>query len=162
MAVESQGAIYLYAGLNVIENLGIDVGFSYHLKGDEKLGQTEADLPVGVGVGLKFTTDSFGIKFRTTVALAGDDENVYINSSVLPYFNINDSLAAFVNVGVGVVLPDEGDTVFGWYFNPYLRVGAEWGPSFYAGVKVETDGVKDADDKTIIKWSVPIALVVSF
>jgi len=173
-AVDSTGAIYVYAGLNVIENLGIDIGFSYHLKGNEDWGQVDEGLPIGFGVGLKFTTDSFGIKFRTTVALAGDEDGlggdaVYINSSVLPYYVISDNLAVFGNIGVGMVMPGHGaDNVLGWYFNPYLRVGAEWGPSFYAGINVKSNGLGDeyADGKNngkkIIDWSVPIALVVSF
>jgi hypothetical protein len=173
--VGSAGAIYLYAGLNVIENLGIDVGFSYHLTGDEKMGQTKYGLPIGVGVGLKYAADSFGVKFRTTAALAGDKEGpggdlMYINSTVLPYFTISDNMAAFVNIGLGMLMGD-GDKVkamtgnssnMGWFFNPYLRVGAEWGPTFYVGVKAESDGTKGYPDKTAVFWSVPIALQVSF
>jgi len=173
--VSSAGAIYAYAGLNVIENLGIDIGFSFHLTGDDELGQTKESLPIGIGVGAKYTADAFGVKFRTTVALAGSEKNLdssdltYVNTSVLPYFAINDNLAAFVNVGLGVLLGDSdkvkaltgNSTNLGWYFNPYLRVGAEWGPTFYAGLEVKSDGAKHAD-KTIVEWSVPVALVVSF
>jgi len=165
--VGSGGAIYAFAGLSVIENLGIDVGFSFHMKGDATksglgMGQTEDKQPIGVGVGLKYTADSFGVKFKTTAALAGEDKATYINTSVMPYFTLSDNLAAFVNVGLGMIMPDEGDNVMGWYFNPYLRVGGEWGPSFYAGIKVSSDGVENGEGKKIISWAVPIALVVSF
>jgi len=175
-AVGSAGAIYVYAGLNVIENLGIDVGFSYHLTGDDKLGQEKKGFPIGVGVGLKYTADSFGVKFRTTAALAGDKEGpggdlMYINSTVLPYFTISDNLTAFVNIGLGMLMGNSdavksltggNSSNMGWFFNPYLRVGAEWGPTFYAGIKAESDGAKTHPDKTAVFWSVPIALVVSF
>jgi hypothetical protein len=173
--VESTGAIYAYAGLNVIENLGIDVGLSFHMKGNEDYGQNKESLPIGFGVGLKYTADAFGVKFRTTAALGGNEKGnaqdlIYINTSVLPYFTINDNMAAFVNVGLGVLMGDSdkvkaktgNDTNIGWYFNPYLRVGAEWGPSFYAGIQAASDGTKAYPDKTMVEWSVPIALIVSF
>jgi len=162
----SGGAIYLYAGLNVIENLGIDVGFSYHL--------TDKDIadykhPIGVGIGLKYTADSFGVKFRTSAALAGDDKNTYINTSVMPYFAISDTLSAFINIGLGMQMGDGikamtggNSSTMGWYFNPYLRAGGEWGPSFYAGVKVESPGLEQKGADNVINWSVPISLVVSF
>jgi hypothetical protein len=167
-AVDAAGAIYAYFG-GTFGDLGIDFGVSYHLSGDAADGQTEDALPIGIGVGVKYATDSFGVKFRTTAALAGkenkqaggDGGNVYINTSVLPYFNISDSLAAFANVGLGMVMPEEGDNEMGWYFNPYLRVGAEWGPTFYAGVRVESP-FKMGADKAIINWSVPVSLMVSF
>jgi hypothetical protein len=159
-AVGAAGAIYAYFG-GSFGDLGIDFGVSYHLSGDAADGRTEDALPIGIGVGVKYATESFGVKFRTTAALAGDDKATYINSTVLPYFNISDNMAAFVNVGLGMLMPDEGDTEMGWFFNPYLRVGAEWGPTFYAGVKVESP-FKMGADKAIINWSVPIALMVSF
>jgi hypothetical protein len=159
--VQAGGAIFAYFG-GSFGDLGIDFGLSYHLKGDATKGQSEETQPIGVGVGVKYATDSFGVKFRATAALAGEDETTYINTSVLPFFNVSDSIAAFVNVGLGMWMPKEGDSIMGWYFNPYLRVGAEWGPTFYAGIKVWSSGEKDADDKTTINWAIPIALMVSF
>jgi len=168
--IGSAGAIYVYYG-GSFGDLGLDVGFSYHLTGDAELGQSEKGFPIGVGLGVKYVTDSFGVKFRTTVALAGDKEGPasdfkYINASVLPFFNVSDNMAAFVNVGIGMVMAHDKalageDSVMGWYFNPYLRVGAEWGPSFYFGVNAHSDGVKKGDAK-VTEWEVPIALVVSF
>jgi len=160
--VGAGGAIYAYFG-GSFGDLGLDVGFSYHLSGDpdnEKALwlETDAAQPIGVGLGVKYATDSFGVKFRTIVALAGDDEGTYINASLLPYFTLSDSLSAFVNVGLGMTMPGEGDSVTGWYFNPYLRVGAEWGPTFYFGIKAESAGGDDA----IIKWAIPVSLMVSF
>jgi len=168
--IGSAGAIYVYYG-GSFGDLGLDVGFSYHLTGDAELGQQEKAFPLGVGLGVKYVTDSFGVKFRVTAALAGHEEGdasdfKYINASVLPFFNVSDNMAAFVNVGVGMVMGHDKlvygeDSAMGWYFNPYLRVGAEWGPSFYFGINAYSDGVKRGD-ATVTNWEVPIALVVSF
>jgi hypothetical protein len=49
----------------------------------------------------------------------------------------------------------------GWHFNPYLEVGAEWGPKFLFGVKVWSPFKKGNDD-AIINWAVPVALHLSF
>jgi len=155
------GAIFAYFG-GSFGDLGLDVGLGYHLSGDAKKGEAEDALPIGIGLGAKYALESFGIKFRATAALAGEaDKNTYINVSLLPYFKLGDNLSAFVNVGLGMTMPEEGDSVMGWYFNPYLQVGEEWGPKFLAGVQVSSDGV-DTGDGAIINWAVPIAVQVSF
>jgi len=56
---------------------------------------------------------------------------------------------------------NEGENVTAWYFNPYLRVGAEWGPTFYFGIQAWSDGMKYGDNK-VTNWAVPVALMVSF
>jgi hypothetical protein len=148
------GAIFGYFG-GSFGDLGVDVGFSYHM--------AEESLPIGVGLGLKYATDSWGVKFRATAVLPSDDyKTMHINASVLPYFTLSDSLSAFVNAGLGLSMPDGQDTVVGWYFNPYLRVGAEWGPTFYAGIQVASTGAKNSDGDKTIGWAVPIGIMVSF
>jgi len=149
------GAIFAYFG-GSFGDLGLDVGFAYHMAGED-----EVAMPIGIGLGVKYTADAFGIKFRTTFALGGDDELTYINVSVLPYYAINDNISAFLNAGLGIVSGD-GDSVTGFYVNPYIRVGAEWGPSFYAGLQIKSDGVEGADGKAVTKFAVPIGIQLSF
>jgi len=177
MAAGDSGAIFVYYG-GSFGDLSLDVGFSYHLvaknEDNPKWGGDTKSLPFGIGLGVKYATDSFGVKFRTTAVLGGDKENTessdakFINASVLPFFNLGDNLTAFVGFGLGMIMPgadakDAGaENVTGWFFNPYLRVGAEWGPSFYFGVQAWSDGVKNADDNKVTNWAVPIALMVSF
>jgi len=149
--------IFAYFG-GTFGDLGIDVGFSARFGGND-----DAKDPIGIGLGVKYAVDSFGVKFRLTAALGGDDKTTYINTSVVPYYAINDNLTVFLNAGLGVTAVDVSgvDPVIGFYVNPYLRVGAEWGPSFYAGFQLWSDGVETAGEK-ITKWAVPVALMVSF
>jgi hypothetical protein len=159
------GAFYVYYG-GAFGDLSLDVGFALHFAGaadgdKPTWGHSGEALPIGLGLGLKYATDAFGVKFRAIAALGGEDKNTYINTSLLPYFKINDNISAFVNVGLGMVSPEEGDAFVGWYFNPYLRVGAEWGPTFYFGVKVWSE-LNNGSTDAIIKFAVPISLMVSF
>jgi len=148
----SKGAIFA-SFLGTIGDLGLDVGFSYHIADGDA-------LPIGIGAGVKYATDSFGVKFRVVTALAGAGQNkgTYINASVLPYFSISENLAAYVNAGLAVGIPDAGDAELGWYVNPYLRVGAEWGAQFLAGVKLYASDT----DKSVTKFAIPIAIMLSF
>jgi hypothetical protein len=170
------GAIYGYFG-GSFGDLGLDVGFSYRLKGEDTPATATTPkvdakaLPIGVGVGAKYATDSFGVKFRTVATLPSDDYKVTtVNVSVVPYFTISDSLTAFVNAGLGMALPDEGDTLTGWYFNPYLRVGEEWGPTFYFGIQLWSGGKSlktpaaglPYEIDPVINWAVPISIMLSF
>jgi len=152
--------IFLYYG-GEFGPIGIDFGFSY------QFASADGDWanPINIGLGVKYGADSFGIKFRAIARLAGDDKATRIRADVLPYFNLSDNLAAFISVGLGVGIPDKGDNVIGWHFNPYLQVGEEWGAKFLAGIKVWSGGKADVDaqgNDGIIHWAVPIALIVSF
>jgi len=143
----------IFASFNgALGDLGLDVGFAYHL--NEKL--------IGFGAGVKYATDSFGVKFRVVAGIF-DGGNTAINATVLPYFSLSDNLAAFVNAGLALTIYDAGgDPTVGWFVNPYLRVGAEWGPSFYAGVKVYSNGVKAGGSDAVVDFAIPIAIMVSF
>jgi hypothetical protein len=161
MKGNDQPKFFLYYG-GSFGDLSLDVGLSYQLAHSSEDGGDGAAQPIGIGLGLKYTMDSFGVKFRTAANVAGDVKATKILAEVLPYFGLGDNLTAFVSAGLSMNMPDGQDTVIGWHFNPYLQVGEEWGAKFLAGVKVWSDGSKDADDKTTINWAVPVALIVSF
>jgi len=153
------GDIYLYYG-GSFGDLGLDFGFHYNL---------EKDAAMGVGLGLKYATDSFGLKFRTVATLGGGDKFTKLLADVMPFFPLGDNLTAFVSVGLAMVVPDGGDTLIGWHFNPYLQIGEEWGSKFVIGIKVSNDaagyrGSATAPwvDEKIIKWSIPISIMVNF
>jgi hypothetical protein len=154
-----EGGIFVYYG-GAFGDLSLDVGFSYHLAADADL----AAPPLGFGLGLKYTSGDFGIKFRATAALGGAktyEDLTFVNVNVLPYYAFSNSVAAFLNAGLGM-LANKDDTAVGFFFNPYLRIGEEWGASLYIGFKLETNGVFTSDQDTKTKWSVPILLTVGF
>jgi len=150
----SGGKIYLYYG-GSFGDLSIDFGFSY---GFNDIDDDAAKPPMGVGLGVKYATDAFGVKFRTVATLAGGDKATRILADLQPYFSLGDNLVAFVNVGICMTAPDEGDSVFDWHFNPYVRIGEEWGAQFLIGVDVHSEGGSDG----LIKWGIPIAIMVMF
>jgi hypothetical protein len=168
---DDEGALFLYYG-GSFGDLSIDFGFSFHFSKDWDV----YTPPLGIGFGLKYASGAFGIKFKATVALGGEakfgslkfKEATYINTSLNPYFAINDSLCVFLNMGLAMVAPDSGDAAVGFFVNPYLRVGGEWGPSFYVGINLESelaiDGKKaDGSGANVpVRFNLPIALMVSF
>jgi hypothetical protein len=119
------------------------------------------------GAGLKFSAGAFGVKFRTVAGIPVVTGAAFsLNAGVLPYFAINDNMCVFVNAEMGMDITTGtggGLTKMGWTFNPYIRIGAEWGPSFYAGIQVEQPEVKGATDvDKAIKFAVPIGITVSY
>jgi len=159
-----QPNIFLYYG-GSFGAISIDFGFGYHFAHSSSDGGDGQAQPLGIGLGVKYAADAFGVKFRTTVALAGDDKATRFFADVLPYYNLNDKVSVFLEAGLGMYMPDGGDTLVGWHVNPYIRVGEEWGAQFLAGVKLwagDKDSAVQGNDLKAIYWSVPIALVVSF
>jgi hypothetical protein len=165
-AYDEPGSLFLYYG-GSFGDLGIDFGLGYHLpKHGDNGGQ-----PLGIGLGVRYGADAFGVKFRTVLSLpAEDDQGLKVLADILPSYKIADNIAAFVSFGLGISSPSKNakdldssaEAITGWHFNPYLVVGEEWGAKFVAGVKLWSDGVKKGDDPAIVNWAVPIALIVSF
>jgi len=132
--------------------IGVDFGLGYHFPGLDKVKN-----PIGVGVNAKYETDQFGAKLRVAATLAGDDKATTVLVGVLPYFNINDNVRAYLDVAFSMYMPDGGDSDSAFYINPWIEIGSYWGSKFLAGVKATKFG-KEGD----LGWAVPIALVVSF
>jgi len=173
-------SLYAYFGLSAIENLGVDIGLKFTLPVTED--DYTYNAPLAVGLAVKFDAGAFGIKARVDAQLgetasakgASDDwkGNTVIIADVLPYFAVSDKLSAFLSAGLKITSPADnesltgekpGDAVVGWHINPYIAVKANWwAPNFYAGLRIESDGVKGADDKTVTKWSVPIGIIFDF
>jgi hypothetical protein len=155
--VEDAGDVFVYYG-GSFGDLSLDVGFHYDM----------ADgAPMGVGAGVKYASDAFGLKFRVAATLGGDDKFTKVLADVMPFFSLGDNLTAFVSAGFAMVM-NEDDTFTGWHFNPYIQIGEEWGSKFLIGVKVSNDaaawrpaGAPWVDEK-VIKWSVPISIMVNF
>jgi len=147
---DTNGNIYLYAGLGLMDNFSLDIGFGMTLAGDEE-GQ-----PFNIGLGAKYdVSDEFGLKFRTVASLGGDDEVTRFMLDILPYYAINDSMKFFCSIGFGMLMFD-GDSFNGFHINPYLEIGNEWGPTFYVGLKAWK---WDEDD---MSWEIPLAIGISF
>ena len=137
------GKLFVYFGLGAVENLDLAIGFSFDLG---------SEVPA-IAAALKYgISDSFALKFRAGATLA--DKNTQILADVMPIIGINDSMTAFVSAGIAMT-NDAKDMEF--HFNPYIQVGSEWGPSFWAGFRLwSTGNMKD------MHWAVPIAINYAF
>jgi len=156
----TRGKIYGYFGLGAIDKLALDVGVSFTLPGEDADRQ-----PLGAGLGAKVDiTDAFGLKARVVASFAGEDEQFGLIGDILPYFGLNDNIKIFLSGGLGMTThKDWDDPLINWHINPFVWIGQEWGPSFWAGFKLYGFGKGfTGTDKAAIQWEVPIALGVSF
>jgi hypothetical protein len=153
------GVIYGYFGLAAIENLALDVGFGFQLDNED-----ESKNPFAVGLGLKYTAGAFGVKLRAAMSFPTTDKDdneaqpFKVLADLLPYYVINDTTRAFLGAGLGIRAPKDDDAIVGWYLNPWLEVGEEWGAKFLVGFKLWSKGGKDATTD----WAVPLSIMVSF
>jgi hypothetical protein len=179
------GTVYAYFGLSSIENLGIDVGVGFTLpvsEEDESSGtkvKTTYLAPIAAGLGVQYGAGDLGVKARVVASFGGNvktDQDgdkpgkvpLQLLFDVLPNYRVSDNLKIFFSLGLGIVGSYEdfdGNTIddssqLGFHINPYVWIGQEWGPSFWAGFKL--DSVKSGKDDAVVNWSVPIAIGVSF
>jgi len=147
---DNGGKVYAYFGAP-IGPLGLDVGVSYGF--DEN-----GDYSIGAGVGLKFATDVFGIKFRAVTTI--DVDEFKLLTELNPYFTFSDKFAVFINLGLCMTLDNwSSDSVMDFHVNPYLRIGEEWGAQFLVGFQLWSTGGIDGGK---ISWGVPVCIGLSF
>jgi hypothetical protein len=153
---EGDPYLYAYFGLTAIENISIDVGLGVNFA---------EDSPLYAGLGAQVTiSDAFGLKARAMGGFAGGDKNLGILFDIMPYFAVSDSVKVFCDIGLDMTVFDNSDldTRIGWHVNPYLWVGEQWGPAFWAGVKIWSTGTSNPGDDAVINFSIPIAVGLSF
>ena len=158
----SVGNIFASFYLTAVEGLNADIGVAYGLpyeNADSVEGVNGQGL--GIGLGVRFTSGDFGIKFRAGAQLArtsaaGDElvnQDTAIGVVILPYFSLH-SMRIYLNAGFGMTMPDEGDyNRVDWFVNPYIRKSVS-NFTLYAGLKIWSDGVP-ADD-AIVRWAIPV------
>jgi hypothetical protein len=162
------GTLFGYFGLAAIDNLGLDIGFGFELPNKDDGPAKDLKNPFAAGLGLKYTAGAFGVKLRTVMSFPTTDkddneaEPFKVFADLLPYYAINDTTRVFLGFGLGIRAPKDDDAVTGFYINPWLEVGEEWGAKFVIGLKIWSDGVKGADDKTTTNWALPMGIIVSF
>ena len=149
-----EGSIFMYYG-GSFGAISLDIGLSVpDLVG--VAGTTFSFYRIYFGAGLKYSAGAFGIKFRTATGIPANSLQTFdVLFDVLPYFQINDNFSVFVNAGMGMVIKN-GLKELGWAFNPYIRIGAEWGPSFYVGI--QAGGKKGGN----VDFALPIGITVGF
>ena len=165
---DSPGKIFASFYLSMIENLGIDLGFSFKLPA-----QDSKDMDhLGIGLGAQFDAGQFGIKARILAGVGGKTNDkakpVELTFDLLPSFAINDDLTAFLSAGLGFTAlpegaPDTAQAKVNFHVNPYVRYKFDWSKGLFAGFLLESEGktLKDQDPASDMKWSVPIGLYIT-
>jgi len=207
--VKSQAhSIYGSFLLTAFEDRGFsaNLGFAYTMPA--KYGDTTVTYnnPLEAGLGLSFGTDRMGIKARIGVSFMGSisrndsdvlHEPLMLGLGLLPYTGFGPFMF-YLNAGISYKWPDEymiqtaniyepgygkvvemgNSTALGWYLNPYMTVTIGSG-RFYAGIQVESDGLKyvgtdkqnissirDGLDyypgQTIIEWGATVGILFEF
>jgi len=171
--VRDPGKLYLAFTLTAVENLTAEVGFSYALALTDWT-STKYQDPIGIGLGAKYDMGAFGVKARVLAAVGGSetpdkgdkkDIPLVLTADVLPYYALNDNFKVFFSAGLtyfGTEKDSDDDAIVGWHINPYVEYAFDWSKGFFAGFRVASDGVPNADDKKIITWNVPVGLYFSF
>jgi hypothetical protein len=145
----SSGNIWGSVYLSMIENLGLELGVGYSI-----VESGAPKDPVSIALAAAYNAGAFGVKFRGIVDVpmeSGGD--LLVRVDVVPSYAVNDNVVIYADIGVYKAV----DMTF--HFTPYVRIGQEWGTSFYVGFYFNNgDGVKAADPN----WGIPLGIVACF
>ena len=189
--IEDPSKIYLSFFLTALDGMAVNIGLAYTLPYQVKYTNWQGSFdytvnsPIEIGLGFamnQWSSEAFRLNARIGAALGGSkvhkgvdtafDDPLELGLSIMPSYDVGPFIFYF-NVGIGLtaettelkekgmVIRPKADSVFGWYVNPYITKSVGGG-TFFAGVTLESDGSKDAKDKAIITWAVPIGLQVAF
>jgi hypothetical protein len=139
---------------SLVDGLGLEIGAKFGIKAENA-----AKPPLNIGLGVKYdVSEQFGVKLRSFFGIPMESGGkVAMSVDLLPYYAVNDSVTAFFNIGI------VKGTDMTFFISPYVRVGSEWGASFYAGFYFTNDDAVDSGTKaTKASWGIPIGLVASF
>lgn len=166
------------SGMNIEISGLIPVGDVYDWGGNDWDGgkpEWVADtLPIEIGLGFamnQWSGDAFKLFARAGVLLPNDDfKNTAIALDVNPSYDLG-WFRVYADLGIAVVIPDDGDVDFFWHANPYIRKGLGIG-DLYFGINLWNGTLRDGyevypslmgkDSTEIINFAVPIYFEISF
>ena len=172
----SSSAIYAAFYLTMVENMGVNLGLKFTLPQSE--GEDDAKVTVNtpflIGLGFNYDMDALRLAARLGVGLGGSKKYKLLGADaepkdptlfevqILPSYDIG-ACRIYLNAGLGLSIPDEGDSQTGFYVNPYVEK-AVGGGSFYAGFKLYSEPGKKlpGKDDAFINWSVPCGMKFAF
>jgi hypothetical protein len=143
------GSVYLGS---LVDGLGLELGVGFGAKKEDA-----PKDPLGIALGVRYDSGAFGIKLRGIFGLPMEDGgDTAIRVDVLPSYALSDDVTVFGDIGIYLTGAEEQ---FAWHLAPYVRIGSEWGPGFYAGLKFDNgSGVKDSK----VNIAIPVGIIAKF
>ena len=139
---------------SLVEGLQLEFGVGFGIAAKDAL-----KSPLGIALGVRYdVSEQFGVKLRSIFDIPMQSgEKVAVRVDVLPFYAINESVTAYFDAGIYLT---GADKQFAFHFAPYVRIGSEWGPGFYAGLKIDNGGgVKDVDK---VNFAIPVGIIAQF
>jgi hypothetical protein len=140
---------------SLVDGLGLEFGLGFGIAANNA-----SKPPLAIGLGAKYdVNEQFGVKLRSIFEIAmesGAEPKALVRVDLLPYYAINENVVAYFDAGLYI----PAKSTLGWHFTPYVRVGAEWGASFYAGLKIA--GNKPATGDSTVNIAIPVGIIASF
>ena len=142
---------------SLVDGLGLEFGLKF------EIGKDGNKPPLGIGLAAKYdVSEQFGVKLRSIFEIAmesGATTKARVRVDVLPYFAVNENVTAYFDAGI--YMAGKENTM--WHIAPYVRVGSEWGPSFYAGINANNVG-QYGSNKLVsgVNFAIPVGFIAKF
>jgi hypothetical protein len=144
------GSAYLSS---LVEGLQLELGLGFTAV------KSGADKPpLGIALGARYdVSEQFGVKLRSIFEIPMQSGGkVAVRVDVLPFYAINENVTAYFDAGIYLT---GASSQFAYHFNPYVRIGSEWGPGFYAGITMNNGGGAKGEK---VNFGIPIGIIATF
>jgi hypothetical protein len=154
---------HLYAQWSMpINDMSFEIGLHYQIVDSDA-----AAAPLNIGLGFRYGNawgDDFWLSARIGAAIGMEDgDSTTIGVDIVPSIELG-IFRLYVPVGLGIVLPDEGDALVAWNFSPYIRRqmgGLEFwaGLILYNGPVAPWAGSLNDGNSDQVNWKIPVGLL---
>jgi hypothetical protein len=145
-----------------ISNMKIEAGLQFTIRDD-------IDPILGVGLGFRYGNawgDQFWATARLGIQYDLEYKNMIVGFGVCPSYDL-EIFRIYVPFGIGMIMPDGGDSVMAWSFNPYIR-RSMGGLEVWAGI-IAYNGIHtsnswagptiSADSEDQVNWAIPVGFM---
>jgi hypothetical protein len=166
---DNNGLFGLSAIITAIDGIAIQAGGSVALVKPKTSAGDDIGPVISAGLGVAYTGDGFGVKFRAGLVIQGDVEKggqQFITGNIMPFFAVGEKGQVLVDIGV----TNDGtkkDPVpkLGWSVIPAYRLSMEGG-AFKIGLQVYNNtsigGNASISGADWVRWNVPMLLAFNF
>jgi|GEM_PF-3088336 len=153
--------------LTALDSIRIDLGFSMGIPFTNASDKSEGGrMAIGLGFNMPTVVENVSFKLRGGAFVGGTNAagaalNTVIMVGILPTYQIAPGFRFYFHAGMGMEMPETGDSNMGWFVNPYISYRAG-GITFWAGLKVDAPNSIGTAQQKAINWSVPFGFSANY
>ena len=163
----SVGDIYASFYLTAIDGIRLDLGFKMGIPFTNAGDKTQGGrMNIGLGLSMPSVIENLSFKLRGGALIGGTNDagNALATEfmvGIIPTYTIAPGFLFYFHAGLGMNMPEQGDSNMAWFVNPYISYRAG-GITFWSGIQVRQLNSIGSDAAKAIQFSIPFGFSANY